>query len=64
MFECYIFGGAKIEDISKKMKKRKMSHIVLMVGTNNLKSDGTTMIMNKYKDLVNELKADSRELVL
>ena len=28
-----------------------------MVGTNNLNSDGTTMIMNKYKDLVNELKA-------
>ena len=33
------------------------SHIVLMVGTNNLKSDGTTMIMSKYKDLVNQLKA-------
>ena len=28
-----------------------------MVGTNNLKSDGTTMIMSKYKDLVNQPKA-------
>ena len=28
-----------------------------MVGTNNLKSDRTTMIMSKYKDLVNQLKA-------
>ena len=29
----------------------------LMVGANNLKSDETTMIMSKYKDLVNQLKA-------
>ena len=28
-----------------------------MVDTNNLKSDGTTMIMSKYKVLVNQLKA-------
>ena len=28
-----------------------------MVGTNNLESDGTTMIMSKYTDLVNQLQA-------
>ena len=37
--------------------KDNESHIVLMVGTNNLKSNGTTMMMSKYKDLVNQLKA-------
>ena len=36
--------------------KENESHIVLMVGTNNLKSDETKMITNKYKSLVNELK--------
>ena len=34
------------------------SHIVLMVDISDLKSDGTTMIMSKYKDLVNPLKAE------
>jgi lysophospholipase L1-like esterase len=39
------------------MKDNNESHIVVMVGTNNLKSDGTAMIMDKYKELVNQLKA-------
>ena len=58
MFDSLAFGGAKIEDITKKVEELKdnESHIVLMVGTNNLKSDGTTMIMSKYKDLVYQLK--------
>ena len=48
-----------IEDINKKVEELKDNecHIILMVLTNNLKSDGTTMIMSKYKDLVNQLKA-------
>ena len=59
MFNSLVFGGAKIEDITKKVEKLKdnESHIVLMVDTNNLKLDGTTMIMSKYKDLVTQLKA-------
>ncbi len=60
MFESRAFGGARIEDITKKVEEMndlEESHIVVLVGTNNLKSDGTTMIMNKYKDLVNQLKA-------
>ncbi len=60
MFESRAFGGARIEDITKKvevLKDLEESHIVVLVGTNNLQSDGTTMIMNKYKDLVNQLKA-------
>src|SRR6266496_4581900 len=60
MFESRAFGGARIEHITKKVEEMKgleESHIVVLVGTNNLKSDGTTMIMNKYKDLVNQLKA-------
>ena len=62
MFESLAFGGARIKDIAKKVEELKdrpnKNHIVLMVGTNNLKSDGTTMIISKYKDLVNQLKAE------
>ena len=49
MFDSLAFGGAKIEDITRKVEELKdnESHIVLMVGTNNLKSDGATMIMSK-----------------
>ena len=46
MFDSLAFDDAKIENITKKVKELKdnESHIVLMVGTNNLKLDGTTMI--------------------
>ena len=59
MFDSLAFGGARIENINKKVKELKDNecHIVLTVGTNNLKSDETTMIMSKYTDLVNQLKA-------
>ena len=60
MFESQAFGGARIEDITKKVedvKDENEKHIVVMVGTNNLKSDGTTLIMDKYKDLIKQLKA-------
>ena len=58
MLDRLALDGAKIEDITKKVEELKDNecHIILMVGTNNLKSDGTTMIMSKYKDLVNQLK--------
>ena len=39
------------------MKNIDDSHIVIMVGTNNLKSDGTTMIMDKYSELIKTLKS-------
>ena len=44
----------------KKVEEIQVSdecHIVVMVGTSNLQSDGTAMIMDKYKELVNKLKA-------
>ena len=60
LFVSHAFGGARIEDISKKIEEVQVSdecHVVVMVGTNNLQSDGTAMIMDKYKELVNTLKA-------
>jgi len=59
MFVSQAFGGARIEDITKKVEEIEDNerHIVVMVGTNNLKSDGTTLIMNKYKDLITQLQA-------
>ena len=53
MFESLAFGDAWIEDIANKVEELKArhneNHIVLVVGSNNLKSDETTMIMCKYK---------------
>ena len=51
-FESLAFGDPRSKDIAKKVTELKdrsnESHIVLMVGTSSLKSDGTTMIMSKY----------------
>jgi len=55
MFESRAFGGARKENITKKIEKMEYkvdSHIVVMVGTNNLRSDGTQLIMRNYEDLV------------
>jgi len=41
------------------MEDKVDSHIVVMVGTNNLRSDGTQLIMRNYEDLVRNLKRKS-----
>jgi hypothetical protein len=59
MFDTLDFGGARIEDIAEKFKtigEGPESHVVVMVGTNNLKSEGTEEIMRKYKSLIADLK--------
>jgi len=55
MFGNHSFSGARIKNLTKKievMEDKVDSHIVIMVGTNNLRSDGTQLIMRKYEDLV------------
>jgi len=62
MFGTRAFGGARLENITKKieeMEDKVDSHIVVMVGTNNLRSDGTQLIMRNYEDLVRKLKTKS-----
>ena len=61
MFSYESHGGAKIEDITKMFKEKSVrvredTHLVVMVGTNNLSRDYTEMIMDKYKDLLKSLK--------
>jgi hypothetical protein len=61
MFSTFAYGGAKIEDITEKLngarcKIGEESHLVVMVGTNNLRNDGTEVIMAKYSKLVTAMK--------
>ena len=58
-FQKLDFSGAKIEHIRQKLRvvgDRPDTHLVLMVGTNNLQSDGANVILNKYEDLFMECK--------
>jgi len=53
------YGGAWIEGIQQKLAEigeKPQSHLVLMVGTNNLKSEGTSLIMKRYRELISEAK--------
>ena len=63
------FPGAKIENITSKMKEvslgDKVKNLVLMVGTNNLVDDGTTTIMKKYGELIEAAKdSGARRIVV
>ena len=62
MFTPIANGGARIESITWSLKNKQVtqlrdeSHLVVMVGTNNLKGEGTEVIMNKYKELIETMK--------
>ena len=59
MFSNWAFGGAKIEDIGEKLQlmgDKPDTHLIVMVGTNNLCGDGTEMIMEKHKNFVQKIK--------
>jgi hypothetical protein len=58
MFGKLDFGGARIEDIKEKLPligDKPDSHVIVMAGTNNLRTDGTEIIMKKYRQLLEEL---------
>ena len=53
-------GGAKIEDVEKKMRfvgDKAESHVILWAGTNNLKSDGAQEMLDKYRTLLRTVKS-------
>ena len=62
MFRTKTYGGARIEKITRLLKQKQVekinkdSHLVVMVGTNNLKSGTTENIARRYKELVSEMK--------
>ena len=52
-------GGARIEDIEEeigKLQDNEDRHLVVMVGTNNVKVDGSEVVYKKYERLVESLK--------
>jgi lysophospholipase L1-like esterase len=59
MFNTLDFSGARIEHIREKLMvlgDRPESHIVVMVGSNNLRSDCVLVMMRKYGELIEELQ--------
>jgi hypothetical protein len=60
LFSYETSSGAKIEDIENKLKhlgNKPETHLVVMVGTNNLKSDGSEIMLKKYEKLIGEAKS-------
>jgi len=60
--------GAHIDDITAeviKMPKKEDRHLVLMVGTNDVESEGSVAILLKYKALIGEsLKLSNRKVTV
>jgi lysophospholipase L1-like esterase len=59
MYRKLSYGGARIEDIDSKLGvigDKPESHVVIVVGTNNLKKDGTELIMARFRSLISELR--------
>jgi hypothetical protein len=59
MFDKLDFSGARIEHIGQNIAvlgDRPESHMVVMVGTNNLECDSVEVMMHKYGELVDKLK--------
>jgi len=60
IFTGWSYGGAHIETITEELIGNRQyvegRHVVLCVGTNNLKFDGTELIMDKYRVLLETLR--------
>ena len=63
MFRTKTYGGARIEKITRILKQKQVekinkdSHLVVMVGTNDVKSGGTENIIRKHTELAKEMKS-------
>lgn len=61
MFSIKSFSGAKIEHVDKMLtdgsvKVDEDSHLVVVVGTNNVKFEGTELIRSRYRKLIETMK--------
>ena len=57
MYSSVSVGGARIETIEAeitRMGEKPESHLVIMVGTNNIKNEGSEIIMERYKKLLDQ----------
>jgi hypothetical protein len=61
IFTGKAIGGAKIEDIKQEIVSDRVrvvgKHAVLCVGTNNLQVDGSEIMLSKYRELFESLRA-------
>jgi hypothetical protein len=60
-------GGARIEDLNRRILSNEIvvsdKNVVLCVGTNNLISDGTEVIMRKYREFFETLRSKNCKAV-
>lgn len=58
--------GAKIEDVTEGLKKVDIGGkpIIIMIGGNNVEGDGTEVIMEKYKRMINTAEEEGAKKIL
>ena len=59
LFSKLVYGGAKIEDIEQRLEvvgDKPGSHVVIVVGTNNLKREGSETILKRYESLMDKMQ--------
>ena len=59
MFSSSVVGGERIERTTKRLREvstSEDSHVVVMVGTNNLKTDNVSEFEKKYREMLDTLK--------
>ena len=60
IFSGISIGGARIEDLEKRILSSEISvsgkNVVLCVGTNNLSSDVTEVMLRKYRQIFETLR--------
>lgn len=66
MFTAISKGGARIEQVEEvisKMDNNKDRHLVVIVGTNNIKQEGSEVVVKKYKKLIDVCKGKENRAV-
>jgi len=59
LFTSKSFPGMRLEHMDNQLKQigeKPDSHVVLMIGTNNLKGEGSETILEKYEELIDAVK--------
>ena len=66
MFKATSVSGAKLEDVERlisNLEDNEDRHLVLLVGTNNVKRDGSEMMVKKYRKLMETCKTKKNRRV-
>lgn len=66
MFSRTTFSGIGIQELTNEIKRRKdnpVSHLVIMVGTNDIKKGGSEETISKYRELIEIVKTKKHRQV-